>query len=102
MVCCRREEYEQAQNKLNQLQGAIYLSPLSDDQIQQYLKKINRLSIWDETIVNEQSLKKLVRKPLFLTMLVVAYQGRIIKNYSELFEAYIKKQLKNPDNQGTY
>ncbi len=35
-------------------------------------------------------------------MLVVAYQGRAIKNYSELFEAYIEKQLNNPDLQGTY
>ena len=102
VVCCRREEYEQAQSKLNQLQGAIYLSPLSDDQIKQYLKKLNRSSIWQETIVNEPNLKKLVSKPLFLTMLVVAYQGRTIKNSSELFEAYIEKQLNNPDSQGTY
>ncbi len=102
VLCCRREEYEQAQNKLNQLNGAIYLSPLSNDQIQQYLKRLNRSSIWDETIINEPSFLELVRKPLFLSMLVVAYQGRRIKNYTELFEAYIEKQLHNLDSQGTY
>ena len=35
-------------------------------------------------------------------MIVVAYQDRVIRNESELFEAYIEKQLNNPDNQGTY
>ena len=92
VVCCRREEYEQAQTKLEQLNGAIYLESLSDEQIQQYLKSLNRSYIWDENIRNESELLQLVRKPLFLTMLVVAYQGRAIKNSSELFEAYIEQQ----------
>ena len=102
VVCCRWEEYEQAQSKLEQLNGAIYLQSLSDEQIQQYLKSLNRSSIWNKTIVNAPSLLELCRKPLFLTMLVVAYQGRAIKNDSELFEAYIEQQLNNSDNQGTY
>ncbi len=102
VVCCRREEYEQFQNKLSELKGAIYLQHLSDAQIQQYLKDLNRSNIWNETIANEPEMLKLVRKPLFLTMLVVAYQGRAIKNYSELFEKYIDKQLNDPKNQGTY
>ena len=102
VVCCRREEYEQAQTKLEQLNGAIYIESLSDNQIQQYLKSLKRSFIWNENIRNESELLELVRKPLFLTMLVVAYQGRAIKNTSELFEAYIVQQLNNPDNQGTY
>ena len=102
VVCCRQEEYKQAETKLNQLNVAVCLQPLTNDQIQQYLKRLNRLSIWHNTIVNEQSLLELVSKPLFLTMLVVAYQGRVIRNSTELFEAYIKKQLNNPDCQGTY
>ena len=102
VVCCRREEYEQAQTKLEQLNGAIYLQSLTENQIQQYLENLKRSRIWDETIVNEPDLLELVRKPLFLTMLVIAYQGRAIKNYSELFENYIENQLNNPDNQATY
>ena len=102
VVCCRLEEYEQAQNRLNCLNGAIYLRPLSDRQIQHYLKRLNRASIWDKTIANQTSILALVSKPLFLTMIVVAYQDRAIRNESELFEAYIQKQLNNPDNQGTY
>ena len=102
VVCCRREEYEQAQSKLEQLNGAIYLESLSDEQIQKYLQNLNRSYIWDETISKESDLVELVRKPLFLTMLVVAYQGRAIRNYKELFEAYITQQLNNYENQGTY
>ncbi|MEL6438484.1 MAG: NACHT domain-containing protein [Cyanobacteria bacterium J06621_8] len=102
IVCCRLEEYEQAQTQLNCLNGAIYLRPLSDEQIQQYLNRLNRSSIWHKTIVNEPNILELARKPLFLTMVVVAYQNKSIKNNSELFEAYIKKQLNNPDNQGIY
>ena len=102
VVCCRREEYEQAENKLDKLNGAIYLQSLTDEQIQQYLQSLNRSRIWNETVVNEPDLQKLVRKPLFLNMLVIAYQGRAIKSYSELFASYIQKQLDNPDNQGTY
>ena len=102
VVCCRREEYEQAQTKLEQLNSAIYLESLSDDQIQQYLKSLNRFSIWNANIRNESELLELCRKPLFLTMLVVAYQGKAIRNFSELFEAYIKQQLNDPNNQGIY
>lgn len=102
VVCCRLEEYEQAQTQLNCLNGAIYLRPLSDVQIQNYLNRLRRSSIWNKTIVNEPSILELVRKPLFLTMIIVAYQDRAIRNKSELFEAYIEKQLNNPDNQGEY
>ena len=102
VVCCRREEYEQAVTKLEKLNGAIYLESLSNEQIQQYLESLKRYYIWDENIRNESALLELVRKPLFLTMLIVAYQGRAIKKPSELFEAYIEQQLVMPDNQGIY
>ena len=102
VVCCRVEEYERFKYKLHELKGAIYLRPLSDAQIQQYLKDLNRSNIWNETIANEPIMLELVRTPLFLTMLVIAYQGRAIKTYSELFEKYIDKQLNDPNNQGIY
>ena len=84
------------------MNGAIYLESLSDKQIQEYLQSLNRYYIWDKNIRNQSELLDLARKPLFLTMLVVAYQGRAIQNSSELFENYIEQQLSAPDNQGTY
>jgi hypothetical protein len=101
VVCCRREEYEAGQAVLNQLNGAVYLQPLTNEQIQDYLRDLNRLSLWNGIQTNSYLLA-LARQPLFLTMLVIAYQGQPIHNESELFNAYIEKQLKDPNNQGIY
>lgn len=101
VVCCRREEYEQGAAKLTTLNAAIYIKPLTEDQIQQYLKELNRFSLW-QNFQHQPELLKLAQKPLFLTMLVVAYQGRAIINQRELLDAYIQKQLQPRASQKTY
>ena len=101
VVCCRREEYEQGKEKLTQLNGAIYLQPITDEQIQGYLRKLNRSSLWP-TLQSDSTLLEFGRTPLFLTMLVVSYQGKPIHTVTELFDLYIAKQLNDPNNQGTY
>ncbi|MEM9274850.1 MAG: NACHT domain-containing protein [Cyanobacteria bacterium P01_F01_bin.143] len=70
VVCCRQELYEKAKTQLKKMNGAIYIESLSDEKIKQYLTSLDRLYIWNETIRNEPELLDLVRKPLFLTMLV--------------------------------
>ncbi|MFG6105356.1 NACHT domain-containing protein [Leptothoe sp. EHU-05/26/07-4] len=101
VVCCRREEYEAGQVELDALNGAVYLEALKEDQIRQYFEELNRLSLW-ENVRGNPALLELAEKPLFLFMLVVAYQGKPIRSEQELFDAYIKKQLHVPVNQGTY
>jgi hypothetical protein len=101
VVCCRREEYEKAQAELSQLRGAIYLQPLTDEQIQGYLGDLNRFSLWN-SIRASPELLDLSRRPLFLTMVVVAYQGQPIRNESDLFNVYIEKQLQDLNHQGAY
>ncbi|MBE7384426.1 MAG: NACHT domain-containing protein [Leptolyngbya sp. SIO1E4] len=101
VVCCRREEYEKGQVDLFQLEGALYIQPLTPGQMQDYLRDLNRFSLW-ENIEASPELLDLSRQPLFLTMLVVAYQGRPIRNEAELFNAYIEKQLSDPRFQGAY
>ena len=101
IICCRREEYEQGRSQLNQLNGAIYLQAVGSQQIQQYLQDLGRELLW-EGIQADPELLKLARSPLFLTMLVIAYQGQPIRDTSSLFHAYIRKQLHEPSNQGTY
>ncbi|MEM8778506.1 MAG: hypothetical protein AAGF26_06470, partial [Cyanobacteria bacterium P01_G01_bin.49] len=91
----------QVTTKFERFKGAIYLKQLTDDQITQYLQEIQRLSLWDK-IKNEPELLELARSPLFLNMLVVVYQGQIIKNSQELFNAYIKKQMQETKPQGIY
>lgn len=104
VVCCRRKEYEalEAQGEtLKRLNGAIYLEELDDEQIQDYLEKRNRKSLW-EAIKNQPNLLSLIRSPLFLLMLVVAYQGQAIQSPDDLMDLYIEKQLGDLNNQGAY
>ena len=101
IVCCRKEEYEQGKTKLEQLKGAIYLQAVTADKIQQYLEELDRRSLWKD-ISNRSELLALARSPLFLTMLVVAYQGQPIRDKEALFDAYIQKQLQDVSHQGTY
>ena len=97
VVCCRREEYEHTQ-QTKQLRGAIYLQPATTNQIRSYLKDLNRESLWSNIQV-QPALLELAKTPLFLMMLVVAYEERPIRNQRELFEAYIEKQI--PGNNGS-
>ena len=101
IVCCRREEYEQGGAQLRQLNGAIYLQAVGAQQIQQYLKNLGREQLWHD-IQNDPDLLQLAESPLFLTMLVIAYQGQPIRDTEALFNAYIYKQLHDLSHQGIY
>lgn len=48
VVCCRTEEYAEGRSKLKALKGALRLNPLSDGQIEQYLREIGRRDILRE------------------------------------------------------
>lgn len=101
VVCCRREEYEQGEVELNELKGAVYLKPLTAAEIEASLRRWNRYSLWD-SIKQQAELLDLAQTPLFLTMLVVAYQGQPIRTTHDLLNAYIRKKLHDPESQGTY
>ena len=88
VVCCRSEEYEVGQERLSQLNGAIYLKPLSDGQIQRYLEDVGRSPFWGN-IENQPALRTLARSPLLLTMMVTVYQDRQIRTSEELLDLYI-------------
>ncbi len=104
VVCCRRKEYEalEAQGEyLKRLNGAIYLKALNDEQIHTYFEASNRGPLWD-TVKNQPELLELARSPLFLLMLVVAYQGQPIHNTGQLLDLYIENQLNDLNNQEAY
>ncbi|MGI0490259.1 NACHT domain-containing protein [Alkalinema pantanalense CENA528] len=92
IVCCREEEYQAGEAKLSRLNGAIYLQPLTDTQIYQYLQQVNRISLWDN-IQHSGELMELARIPLLLTMMVAVYQGRTIRKPQELFDLYIEQRF---------
>ena len=70
-LCCRREQYEDYSEKL-ELEGAVYLQDLTDEQIQIFLRDANRSELW-ESVVADANLLELIRKPLLLSMATVAY-----------------------------
>ncbi|MEL6938997.1 MAG: hypothetical protein AAFO84_07370 [Cyanobacteria bacterium J06598_1] len=83
------------------MNGAVYLQSIGSQQIQQYLKDLGQKQLWSDIQTNPELLK-LAKSPLFLTMLAVAYQGQPIQDIESLFNAYIHKQLYNPNYKGTY
>lgn len=70
-LCCRREQYEAYPEKL-ELKGAVYLQDLTDEQIQTFLQKTNRAELW-ESLVADANLLALIRRPLLLSIAVLAY-----------------------------
>lgn len=101
IVCCRKEEYELGGQKFQQMKGAIYLQSITPHKVKQYLKALDRQSLW-KNISDSPELLELTCVPLFLTMLVVAYQGQPIRDTATLFDAYIQKQLHDVSHLGTY
>jgi len=104
VVCCRVREFETANIKLSNLNGAICLQELSDRQIEAYFQSINRADLWSEMETNSalQGLLQatvegeagLLRVPLFIKLLADVYNPqKPIKNKADLLEKYIERQL---------
>jgi tetratricopeptide (TPR) repeat protein len=72
-VCCRREQYEAYSEKLElDAGGAVYLQDLTDEQIQIFLNDVNRSELW-ASLAADDNLLELIRRPLLLSMAVLAY-----------------------------
>jgi hypothetical protein len=100
VVCSRIEEYEQLETQL-QMNGAICLSELSDDQITDYFESVERSSL-DVVVRQNPTLKELVRAPLFLSLIVIADQSapgelEALQDTDEvqtrIFDLYISEML---------
>lgn len=91
VICCRTVEYQEGRLQLA-LNNAVCLEPLTAQQIEKYLKTVQRFSLWS-IIKSDSNLQKLANSPLFLTMIVIVYQGNSISSIQELFDAYIDYQF---------
>ncbi|MEM7064813.1 MAG: protein kinase [Cyanobacteria bacterium P01_B01_bin.77] len=118
VVCSRIGDYETLPQKL-QLQTALYLRPLTDEQILTYLNRPDRgltglKSLLEKNAATQDaniSLLELARSPLILNIMVLTYQGvsseeilpqdetHVAPNYQQqLFDAYIQRMLaRRPD-----
>ena len=101
VVCCRWEEYKQGQVKLYQLRGAYYLQPPTESDIRDYLHRLNQQDLWQK-IETEREMRELAQKPLFLNLMLTAFQGEVIVSEEQLFANYVEEQLNRPLNTQKY
>jgi DNA polymerase III delta prime subunit len=67
VICCRRKEYEEIVRKRLFLCNSVELQPLTDEQMEVYLKQFRLGSVWESVQASPQ-LRDLLRKPLFLAI----------------------------------
>ncbi|NEQ17218.1 MAG: NACHT domain-containing protein, partial [Moorea sp. SIO3E2] len=101
VVCCRLEEYQQGKVKLRKLNGAYCLQSPKDVQIQEYLQRLGKTKLW-QVLSSDAQMRELADKPLFLNVMVTAYQGQPITNKAQLWSAYVEERLKLPLDQQKY
>ncbi|MBW4520913.1 MAG: NACHT domain-containing protein [Scytolyngbya sp. HA4215-MV1] len=115
VICSRHEEYEKIirkqwseesdflkeENRLL-LSGAIYLKALRDEEIQDYLMRLQRRDLWF-VLRQNPILLNFVRTPFWLSILVLSEQevvygtwqglGTIEECFKNLLDAYIRRML---------
>jgi hypothetical protein len=101
VVCSTVEGYYRYKSRL-ELNGAILLKPLTKTQIQDYLLRARGRELWNE-IERHENLLKLAQKPLFLTLMTLAYEEILVESWKRLpseeeqlqylFNAYIRRQV---------
>jgi len=67
LICCRREEFEQGVRQPLSLYGAIYLQPLTIEQIEDYFTQLKLQDVW-QTVEQSKVLQEILTTPLFLSM----------------------------------
>ncbi len=110
VVCSRSEEYSNYSTQL-QLNGAIYLQPLTNNQICDYLTSINYIELWS-TISSDLNLLDLVKTPLLLSITVLASQEISVDEWQHLtsttnrlqylLDAYLGRMLTRDINSRAY
>jgi transcriptional regulator with XRE-family HTH domain/DNA polymerase III delta prime subunit len=89
VVCCRRREYY-AQDTRVALQRAVLVQPLTEQQIDKYLSCVGgQLEVMRKALDEDVILREMVRTPLMLGILVLAYGGetRMTLVAAESYEA---------------
>ncbi|MBE9053449.1 NACHT domain-containing protein [Nostocales cyanobacterium LEGE 11386] len=110
VICSRIEEYSNYATQL-QLNVAIFLQPLTNNQICDYLTSINYVELWS-TISNDLDLLELVKTPLLLSITVLTSQEISVEEWQNqtpgesrlkyLLSAYILRMLARQIKTNTY
>jgi NACHT domain len=110
VVCCRVKEFQQVGIDLANLRGKVELQPLTDEQIQNYLKALGKSELWQhihkvpemrqllQPVVDienpEYDEPGLLRVPLFIKLATESYTSDSkFSNKYELLESFIEYQI---------
>lgn len=92
VVCSRVTDYETLLIRLN-LEQAIILQPLTEEQIEAYLDQFEiDLSPLKNTLQQDSNLQELARSPLMLNIMTLAYQGLMAENLPHLGSVEVQRQ----------
>lgn len=111
VVCSRSEDYAVLSQQL-QFQAAIVLQSLTLAQVDRYLEAMGSDLAAVQTVLREDAaLQELVRSPLMLSILTLAYRGMAVtdlprtgleESRRHLFQTYIQRMLNRRGGKATY
>jgi len=111
VVCCRIKDYQALKHRLR-FQGALFLKPLTLEQIEGYLNSAGENLIGVKTaLATDTVLQELSQTPLMLSIMLLAYQGKLSSDlvqtsiedqYQNLFDNYIAQMLKRQRGEYNY
>lgn len=111
VVCSRTEDYKTLTNRLV-LSGAIIQQPLTDHQIDEYLRSLGKeLKSVRIAVQADMALQQLARSPLVLSIIAMAYQGMTLDDLrpgtleerrNHLFATYIERMFEHRKITGRY
>jgi len=105
IVCSRFDEYNnlfKSADVVLKMDLSVYVKSLEDDQINQYLETLNKLSL--KTVLDkDETLKKLAKIPFWLNIMIevdesLPNEGSSKERQNKLFEAYIEKRFNKNQN----
>lgn len=86
-LCCRIADYQELNTRLEGFQAAVYIQPLTDEQVDEYLKQGGGALVGIATaLAADSSLRDLTNTPLFLWVLTLAYCNRPAQELLDLSE----------------
>ncbi len=104
-ICSRIADYEALTAKIK-LTGAVLLQPLTPEQIEGYFEQAGSdLAGVHQILKNDDILQEMVKQPLILSIMTLAYQGRSAKKieneslntietrHKHLFDIYIQRMF---------
>ncbi|WP_017318885.1 NACHT domain-containing protein [Mastigocladopsis repens] len=112
IVCSRIQDYKALSTRL-QLQGAICVQSLTDEQINQYLNSAgNQLEALRTLLEKDTALQELAKSPLTLSVMTLAYKGKLVEDLPQidsieehrrhLFNTYIETMFSRKEAKQKY